>query len=439
MPTLRDVHVDGSARRISWTVPNPPEPAKNWSDAEKLICVRAANKAIMAGKSEEEAIQACISAVGMVEKEGLVPPQGAQNAAKRVLDWKEKYGDEVKGMTAVGWTRARQLASGQALSPDTVKRMAQFARHQGNYEAAKRNLEQDRALYRQGKKIKAPKPWHYAGIVAWQGWGGSAGVNWAKRESEKMKKFRVNNEEVTLEDLAKAWLSKAERFTSVPWSNPESNLTADEYASVSLIDLNPPGETKVKAKIKLPIKSTPGGAININALRNAASRIFQMTDVPEQEQRRAAQKLVKLMDEAGIEVRSENLRDLSGLSKWRVDVDIAKAYKQLVYGIVLKPEDFDSQGDRISVEEIEKAAHTYMLHSQGYDYHHLEAVDFEKVRVVESYLAPCDFELNGHLVKEGSWVVVSKIFDPALWGEIVKGDIQAYSIFGSGKRKAIDK
>ena len=38
-------------------------------------------------------------------------PQSATNNAKKVLEWKKKYGKEVKGMTSVGWTRANQLAS----------------------------------------------------------------------------------------------------------------------------------------------------------------------------------------------------------------------------------------------------------------------------------------------------------------------------------------
>lgn len=440
MPTTRDVHVDGP-RPKPWSATNPPEAAKNFSDPEKFRCITAANRTLMRGGTEQEAIQACIRAAKnpTIGKAGLVPPDGAKNAAKRVLEWRDKYGDEVKGMTRVGWTRASQLASGQALSEDVVRRMAQFARHKNNYEAAKRNLEQDRALYRQGKKRVAPKPWHYAGIVAWLGWGSDAGINWAKRESEKMKKFRINDEVVTVEDLVKAWLGGKERFTSVPWSNPESDLSPEDFAKVSLIDLNPPGQEKVKANIKLPVRSKPGGAINTNALRNAASRIFQMKGVPDGTVRQAARKLVSLMEQAGIEVGSEDLQELVGKSDWQLEIQIAKAQKQLVYGVVLKPDAFDSQGDRVSVEEIEKAAHSYMINSQGYDYHHQEPVAFEKVRVVESYLAPCDLFLGGQAVKEGSWVVVSKVFDPLLWDEITKGDIQAYSIFGTGKRKSLDK
>ena len=61
-------------------------------------------------------------------------PQSATNNAKKVLEWKKKYGKEVKGMTPVGWARARQLASKSKLSYETIARMAAFNRHRKNAE-----------------------------------------------------------------------------------------------------------------------------------------------------------------------------------------------------------------------------------------------------------------------------------------------------------------
>ena len=103
----------------------------------------------------------------------FVPPKSAQNAGKRVLEWKKKYKGEVKGMTPVGWARANQLAKGVALSPDVVKRMAQFARHEKNAEI--------------NPKFKS-EPWRDNVYVAWLGWGNTSGINWAKRVVEQMKK-----------------------------------------------------------------------------------------------------------------------------------------------------------------------------------------------------------------------------------------------------------
>lgn len=91
-------------------------------------------------------------------------PEAATNNAKRVLKWREEYGDEVRGMTQIGWTRARQLANKERLSRETIARMASFKRHEQNAEVSPEYKD---------------TPWRDNGHVAWLGWGGSAGINWA--------------------------------------------------------------------------------------------------------------------------------------------------------------------------------------------------------------------------------------------------------------------
>lgn len=49
---------------MPWTVSEPPAVAKNWTDAEKERCVAAANAALKDGKSDADAIYACIAAAG---------------------------------------------------------------------------------------------------------------------------------------------------------------------------------------------------------------------------------------------------------------------------------------------------------------------------------------------------------------------------------------
>ena len=43
-------------------------------------------------------------------------PKSASNNACKVLRWRDEHGDEVKGMTRVGWTRANQLCKKEKIS-----------------------------------------------------------------------------------------------------------------------------------------------------------------------------------------------------------------------------------------------------------------------------------------------------------------------------------
>jgi hypothetical protein len=85
-------------------------------------------------------------------------PKGARNNAKRAIEWAEKNGWGSCG-TGVGKQRAHQLAKGEGLSWETVKRMAAFRRHQKNKDTP----------YSEG-----------CGGLMWDAWGGDAGVRWAE-------------------------------------------------------------------------------------------------------------------------------------------------------------------------------------------------------------------------------------------------------------------
>lgn len=101
-------------------------------------------------------------------------PEAAKKNAQMAIDWKEKYGrEEVDAGTAVGWARAHQLAKGENISGDTVKRMASFNRHRKN-SSIKPELKET--------------PWKDKGYVSWLIWGGDEGVDWAMELSKKMGK-----------------------------------------------------------------------------------------------------------------------------------------------------------------------------------------------------------------------------------------------------------
>jgi len=73
-----------------------------------------------------------------------------------------------RGGTSVGVARARDIAGGRNLSLSTIRRMSSFNRHR-----------QHSSPYR-----KARDGGPTAGYIAWLLWGGTAGVDWARRESK---------------------------------------------------------------------------------------------------------------------------------------------------------------------------------------------------------------------------------------------------------------
>ncbi len=113
----------------------------------------------------------------------------------------------------------------------------------------------------------------------------------------------------------------------------------------------------------------------------------------------------------------------------------ADASKQIVIGVVLEPNEIDTQKDTISAEDIEAAAHRYLVDSRVVgDQHRKKA----KTDVVESYIAPVDFELNKQMVKKGSWVLAVHVVDSALWKDVDAGKYTGFSVGGVGVRQKIE-
>ncbi|PLS05142.1 XkdF-like putative serine protease domain-containing protein [Bacillus halotolerans] len=104
--------------------------------------------------------------------------------------------------------------------------------------------------------------------------------------------------------------------------------------------------------------------------------------------------------------------------------------QKLVYGIVYEPDTVDAHGDFMTAAEIEKAAHGFLKDAREIDKQH----DFHGGvgEVVESYVAPADFEMNGETIKKGSWVLVTKASEE-VWEQIKKGEITGYSMAGTAE------
>ena len=110
------------------------------------------------------------------DAESYKPPASAVSNAKRGLALRKEFGrgglspSEAKshGIDS-GVTRARKIASGKVSRHD-VRRMSAFNRHRKNYRPEK----------------KMPDGGPTAGTIAWLLWGGTSGVNWAKKKSAAM-------------------------------------------------------------------------------------------------------------------------------------------------------------------------------------------------------------------------------------------------------------
>jgi hypothetical protein len=149
----------------------------------------------------------------MSEKTGYKPTSGMQSAARRAIKLKEQ--GKAKGAgTAVGWTRAGQLARGETLSLSTVKRMySYFSRH----EVDKKGKDWDNAENPSNGKIM------------WLAWGGDAGFSWSRKIVEREKNMKKSLESFDLaEEIADILDDVVNPITKV--IDTEDDMTDEEIS-----------------------------------------------------------------------------------------------------------------------------------------------------------------------------------------------------------------
>ena len=86
-------------------------------------------------------------------------------------------------------------------------------------------------------------------------------------------------------------------------------------------------------------------------------------------------------------------------------------------GVVLEPETVDAQDDIYSAAEVRDAAHRFMEQYQNIGLMHQGLVN-GRVKILESYLAPSSFSLDGAQVRKGTWLLAVRILDGHLWSQI---------------------
>lgn len=99
--------------------------------------------------------------------------------------------------------------------------------------------------------------------------------------------------------------------------------------------------------------------------------------------------------------------------------------------VILQP-GVDAHGDYFSKEEIRKAKESFnkaLLNNSNLSnlFHVMKTNSFD---VIESYLAPCQMNLSGHDIEEGTWLTTLQINKgyEAIWEGIKNGDFVGVSI-----------
>ena len=118
------------------------------------------------------------------------------------------------------------------------------------------------------------------------------------------------------------------------------------------------------------------------------------------------------------------------ISKSNTVQELNDELMQVTY-VVLKP-GVDAHGDYFSKEEIRKAKESFnqaLLGNANLSnlFHVMKTKSFE---IIESYTAPCNMELSGNSIEEGSWLCtlqINKGFEP-IWEGIKNGDFVGVSI-----------
>jgi len=155
-------------------------------------------------------------------------PEAATNNAKRALKYKEENGSDCG--TPVGWTRARQLASREKISRDTIARMASFKRHQQNKDVP----------YDEG-----------CGGIMWDAWGGDAGVEWAisklnQIDNKKSMIYNYKSFELELKDVDAKKGIVSGYFSAFGMVDSDGDIMMPGAFKRSINDWGPDGKGRIK-------------------------------------------------------------------------------------------------------------------------------------------------------------------------------------------------
>lgn len=360
------------------------------------------------------------------------PPAGVKAAAKRGLKLHEE-GKTGSGIEPITITWARRVANGEAISPEKAR--------QGN-----------RFWGRNKRFLDFPKdsPAYASAML----WFGRPGVSWFaslvsqmdRADKEVSKMISIDGINIPLEELLtamkqpaggqrevlrEAQRKRAEKFRikvlqgsplTIPARFARLGAKAEDFAD-PVNFAYPVWLTKPDRESLTPTQ--------LGQVRNAAARFGQFADRYDTMSRAQVE---RRLDEAYKKFGIGEYKETEAEKSWDYEIVKADKEKQIVYGVALRANRPDSQNDIITKEEIEKAAHRFLIESRRGDLQHKEMLSDQDFKVVESAIARVDERPH---IQAGDWVLAVKLSD-RLWKQVKDKKINAFSIRGVGRRRPVN-
>lgn len=160
-------------------------------------------------------------------------------------------------------------------------------------------------------------------------------------------------------------------------------------------------------------------------MKNGLKKAYEITDAKIQ--------FVSLVDKAANKRQFLLKKEDGGKATFTTYGRIVKtnAENHYVTGVVYEPMSEDSHGNFMTEDEITKAAYWFAKNGDKVDLQHsFEPLD--GATVVENWIAKADFEIDGEVIKKGTWLMTVEVSDESVWEGIEKGEITGFSMGGLG-------
>lgn len=370
-------------------------------------------------------------------------PESATNAAKRALEWRDAHPDQECG-TRVGWARANQLANREAISEETIARMASFARH----------LQYEDVPFSEG-----------CGGLMVAAWGGRAGIEWASRKLDEIRsEFEIDT------TILYPYVNETSGSAIEMQEVDPANIDVYGYETKNFEIC--PGAIGVFEHLKTmsPDEDTIGmirvAAVIADALFQKEKDVIAKGEATHED---LVEALAIAVDFEDVMQEIDKLVGMEHDISWVMGhIEVIKSYlptgevveetmsqiqrfaeqlaeKQMIVGPLMTPNKLilrvDENGDEYYVyftaETIEKIARKFMKNKLGdsVNIEHDMNQKVDGVYLVETWLVQDEVHdkanLFGYTPKVGEWFGMYKVENKSIWDEYVKtGKVKAYSVEG---------